>query len=88
MHLALASASDDPAFAPEAYSTLDRRSKYQSMRNAMGRTLRQLRETVRRLPPAARPYAQLIIDQPDIVAQLYEPSAVPTPGRHAIRIPR
>ena len=30
--------SDDPSFAPEPYSALDRRSKYQSMRNLVGRT--------------------------------------------------
>ena len=86
MHLALASASDDPAFAPEAYTTLDRRSKYQSMRNAMGRTLRQLRENVRRLPAAARPYAQLIIDQSDVVAQLFEPLRAQRLGAMRIRI--
>src|SRR5690606_12748813 len=31
LHLALAQPSDEPAFSPEPYSTLDRRSAYQSM---------------------------------------------------------
>ena len=86
MHLALSSASDDPAFAPEPYTTLDRRSKYQSMRNAMGKTLRLLRENVRRLPAAARPVAQVILEQSDVVSQLFEPLRAQRLGAMRIRI--
>jgi len=86
MHLALASSSDDPAFAPEPYTTLDRRSKYQSMRNAMGKTLRRLREDLRRLPAGALPFAQLIIDQSDIVSQLFEPFRAQRLGAMRIRV--
>src|SRR5450432_1526157 len=46
MHVALASQGDDPSFAPEPYSALDRRSKYQSMRNLVGTTLRRLRSAL------------------------------------------
>ncbi len=54
MHVALASNSDDPSFAPEPYSALDRRSKYQSMRNLVGQTLRLLRGRLARLPARRR----------------------------------
>jgi len=86
MHLALASPSDDPAFAPEPYTTLDRRSKYQSMRNATGKTLRQLRENMKRLPDAARGVAQLIIDRSDAVSQLFEPLRSQRLGAVRIRV--
>jgi len=52
LHLALASDRGDPAFAAEPYSALDRRSKYQSLRNLCGQTFRRLRE---RLPAASEP---------------------------------
>ena len=86
MHLALLSASDDPAFAPEPYTTLDRRSKYQSMRNVMGKTLRLLRENVRRLPAAAQPVAQVILAQSDVVSQLFEPLRSQRLGAMRIRV--
>jgi maltose alpha-D-glucosyltransferase/alpha-amylase len=50
LHLALGSAPDDPAFAPEPFSTLYQRSLYQSMRTAAGRTLLLLEQ---RLPELA-----------------------------------
>ncbi|HEY4012962.1 MAG TPA: maltose alpha-D-glucosyltransferase [Polyangiaceae bacterium] len=49
MHLALA-ASDDPALAPEPFSSFDRRSTYQSFRNLIGRVIRELRARQRDLP--------------------------------------
>jgi maltose alpha-D-glucosyltransferase/alpha-amylase len=42
MHIALASSNDDPAFAPEPYSSFDRRSLYQSLRNQVGKVIRTL----------------------------------------------
>jgi maltose alpha-D-glucosyltransferase/alpha-amylase len=64
MHLALASSSDDPAFVPEAYSTHDRRSKYQSMRNLVGRTLRLLRAKLDLMQaPEAEPARRLAENQ-------------------------
>jgi maltose alpha-D-glucosyltransferase/alpha-amylase len=51
LHLALVSApAEDRAFAAEPYSALDLRSKYQSLRNLAGRTLRLLRERLPTLP--------------------------------------
>jgi maltose alpha-D-glucosyltransferase / alpha-amylase len=43
LHIALASVTDNPAYQPEPYSAHDRRSKYQSLRNLIGKTLRALR---------------------------------------------
>ncbi|HEX4382257.1 MAG TPA: phosphotransferase [Myxococcales bacterium] len=41
MHLALL--SDEPAFSPDPYTSLDQRSLYQTKRNLTGKVLRQLR---------------------------------------------
>ena len=46
LHVALASSST-PEFAPEAYSPLDKRSVYQTMRNQTGTVLRALRAAPR-----------------------------------------
>jgi maltose alpha-D-glucosyltransferase/alpha-amylase len=73
MHVALASQVDDPAFAPEPYSTLDRRSKYQSMRNLVGRTLRQLRASLDRLPPDAAPLGRQLAGGQDQMLKIFEP---------------
>jgi maltose alpha-D-glucosyltransferase/alpha-amylase len=50
MHLAMASNVDDGSFTPVAYSTLDRRSHYQSVRNLVGKTVRLLRDSIARIP--------------------------------------
>ncbi len=73
MHLALASAADDPSMAPEPYSALDRRSKYQSMRNIVGRTLRQLRGSLSRMPPEAVEPANRLAEGHDQLLRLFEP---------------
>jgi maltose alpha-D-glucosyltransferase / alpha-amylase len=62
LHLALASSSEDRAFAPEPYSALDLRSKYQSLRNLTGKTLRLLREELPRLPEDAQEEARRLLD--------------------------
>ncbi len=50
-----------PGFAPEPYSALDRRSKYQSLRNLSARILRLLREGLPRLAPVARREADIVL---------------------------
>jgi maltose alpha-D-glucosyltransferase/alpha-amylase len=47
LHLALASAPDDPTFAPEPFSTLYQRSLYQSMRNTAEQVYRLVRRPSR-----------------------------------------
>ncbi|HXF96073.1 MAG TPA: maltose alpha-D-glucosyltransferase [Gemmatimonadales bacterium] len=61
LHLALASATDDPAFAPERFSTLYQRALYQSMRNLAGRVFRQLRDRHRTLPKPAAEEAEAVL---------------------------
>ncbi len=50
LHLALASGTTNPDFAPEAFSELYQRSLYQAMRGLARRTLRLLRSKHRELP--------------------------------------
>jgi maltose alpha-D-glucosyltransferase/alpha-amylase len=57
LHLALASAPDDAAFAPEPFTMFYQRSLYQSMRNLTGRVLQQLGTRMDTLPPDAREIA-------------------------------
>jgi maltose alpha-D-glucosyltransferase/alpha-amylase len=72
MHLALAS-SDDPAFAPEAYSSFDRRSAYQSRRNLVGRVLRTMRVKLHALPPGVAPLARAVLASERAILARFEP---------------
>jgi maltose alpha-D-glucosyltransferase/alpha-amylase len=54
LHLALASDRQDPAFAPEPFSSLYRRSLYQSLRTEVRRALQLLEERRAQLPPEAQ----------------------------------
>ncbi len=62
MHRALAAPSDDPAFAPEPFSTLYQRSVYQSMRNQKGRVFQQLRLRQADLAKADRKAAKKLLE--------------------------
>ncbi len=73
MHLALASRFDEPAFAPEPYTPLDRRSRYQSMRNLVGRTVRLLRNSLPRIPAAVEPDARRLVEHGDRALARFEP---------------
>ncbi|HVR02168.1 MAG TPA: maltose alpha-D-glucosyltransferase [Polyangia bacterium] len=73
LHLALSSDVVSPAFRPEPYVTLDRRSKYQSMRNLAGTTLRLLRERLPRLPAAMVAPARELTLHPERALKLFEP---------------
>jgi maltose alpha-D-glucosyltransferase/alpha-amylase len=73
LHLALGSGEGDPAFAPEPYTALDRRSKYQSLRNLSGKVLRMLRERAPRLPPRAREEAASILAREVDVVKSFAP---------------
>ena len=59
LHRALAADPDDPAFAPEPYSTLYRRSLYQSLRGLTGQVERQLAASAAKLPATAADAAAL-----------------------------
>jgi maltose alpha-D-glucosyltransferase/alpha-amylase len=72
MHLALAG-TDDPAFAPEAYSSFDRRSLYQSLRNTIGHVMRSLRTHRAGLPAEAAPFAKTLIGHEREILIRFEP---------------
>jgi maltose alpha-D-glucosyltransferase/alpha-amylase len=73
MHLAFAGNIDDASFAPVAYSTLDRRSKYQSVRNLVGKTIRLLRDCVGRLPATLTNDARRLVGGQEQVLKGFEP---------------
>ncbi len=61
LHLALASAPDDPAFAPEAFTTLYQRSLYQQFRSQARHTFEWLRKRWKTLPAAYHDDAHKLI---------------------------
>jgi maltose alpha-D-glucosyltransferase/alpha-amylase len=73
MHLAFAGNIDDASFAPVAYSTLDRRSKYQSVRNLVGKTIRLLRDCLGRLPAVLTNDARRLVGGQEQVLKGFEP---------------
>jgi maltose alpha-D-glucosyltransferase/alpha-amylase len=54
LHVALASTPEDPAFAPEPFTTFYQRSLYQSMRSQTRQTFAALRQRMGLLPEAIR----------------------------------
>jgi maltose alpha-D-glucosyltransferase/alpha-amylase len=61
MHLALASNSSNPDFAPEPFTTFSQRSIYQSMRTSTRQTMQSLRRARRRLPEDILPLADDVL---------------------------
>jgi maltose alpha-D-glucosyltransferase/alpha-amylase len=72
LHLALLSDQNDPDFAPEAYSSLYQRSVYQTMRNLLGRVMRQLTGRMRMLPKELQPGAQAVLDHKEQVGARFD----------------
>ena len=71
LHNALGSRSDDPSFAPEAFSALYRRSLYQSMRGRVRRSIRLLKNSLGKLPESVRPSAvELVGLEEEIIGRL------------------
>ena len=62
LHLALASAPDDPQFAPEPFSKLYQRSLYQSMRTLTGQVFRLLKDGINKLMEDVRHDVQDVLD--------------------------
>jgi len=62
LHLALASTTDDPAFAPEILAATDRQAMYQSARGLLRRTLRQIRA----IPDPSPALRQILVSEQDI----------------------
>jgi maltose alpha-D-glucosyltransferase / alpha-amylase len=61
LHLAMAEAREDPAFSPEPFTALYRRSLYQSLRSLARTTFEQLRRRQSSLPDEARDQARTVL---------------------------
>jgi maltose alpha-D-glucosyltransferase / alpha-amylase len=73
VHLRLAASGGDAAFAPEPYTALDRRSKYQSLRNLSGTVMRMLQELSASLPERARREAGSILTREGDLVKSFAP---------------
>ncbi|WP_394840406.1 maltokinase N-terminal cap-like domain-containing protein [Pendulispora rubella] len=73
LHLALASAPEDPAFAPEPFSSFDRRSVYQSLRNLSGTVLRTMRAELSNFTPYQAQTAAAILAREGDLLKRFEP---------------
>jgi maltose alpha-D-glucosyltransferase/alpha-amylase len=73
LHLALGAPTGDRAFAPEPYTALDRRSKYQSLRNLTGRVLRLLRDRLSGLAQPLREEALALLQREAGLLRCFEP---------------
>jgi len=65
LHIALASDSDNPDFAPEAFSSFYQRSIYQSARNLTGQVMLLLKKQLKQLPPETQTLAQAVLNRQD-----------------------
>ncbi len=61
LHLALASISDDPLFAPEPFNPMAQRSVYQSMRTLLRRNFEALKRKIKDVPENLRGEAEEIL---------------------------
>ncbi len=61
MHLALASDTRDPAFAPEPFTPFYQRGLFQSMRNLAVQNLQFLRRSLDPMPAAVKPEAERVL---------------------------
>lgn len=71
LHAALASAPDDPAFAPEPFSKLYQRSLYQSMRSLTGQVLQLLRQNLSKVPETVRGQAEAVLAAENRILQCF-----------------
>jgi len=67
LHVALASNSEDPDFAPEPFSVLYQRSLYQAMRNHSGQMFQLLKKNLKSLRGAVLDEALKVLDEQNTV---------------------
>ncbi|GBD20299.1 Trehalose synthase/amylase TreS [bacterium HR28] len=72
LHRALASLTDDPAFAPEPFSMLYQRSLYQAMRSQLLQTFTLLRDRLAQLPENVRSEAETVLQREREIVQVYQ----------------
>jgi maltose alpha-D-glucosyltransferase/alpha-amylase len=72
LHVALASAPDDPDFAPEPFSLISQNSLCHAMRSFTNQTLQLLRERLKELPEEFRENGQQVLDsEKSIIERFY-----------------
>ncbi|MBI1919846.1 MAG: maltose alpha-D-glucosyltransferase [Geobacter sp.] len=72
LHLALASGTGDPAFAPEPFTLMYQRSLQQSMRTRTRKTMGLLARNLSNLPEELRPAAELLLASEQAIATEWE----------------
>jgi maltose alpha-D-glucosyltransferase/alpha-amylase len=72
LHVALASASDDPDFAPEPFSLIYQNSLCHAMRSFATQTLQLLREQLKELPEELRENAQQVLDSEESIVERFQ----------------
>jgi maltose alpha-D-glucosyltransferase/alpha-amylase len=72
LHVALASALDDPSFVPEPISPFAQRSIYQSMRSLTGQVFQLLRQRLPEIPEELRDDAQQLLDLEETILQRFQ----------------
>jgi maltose alpha-D-glucosyltransferase/alpha-amylase len=85
MHIVFAS-SGDPAFAPEPFSSFDRRSAYQTFRNVIGRVVRELRVRRGELTGQTLELAQHLVDREGLILDRIAPVLRSVTGGLRIRV--
>jgi len=72
LHIALASASDDPDFATEPFSLIYQNSLYHAMRSFAMQTLQLLRDQLKELPEELRENAQRVLDSEESIVECFQ----------------
>jgi maltose alpha-D-glucosyltransferase/alpha-amylase len=72
LHLALASNSEDPAFAPEPFTVMYQNSMYYSMRRSTISTLQSLRQLTEDLPLEVRGDAEQVLAQEKAIVDRFQ----------------
>ncbi|MCC3404743.1 MAG: maltose alpha-D-glucosyltransferase [Microcoleus sp. PH2017_10_PVI_O_A] len=72
LHLALASDTENAAFAPENFTSFYQRSIYQHMRNMARRTLLLLKKRLSKLPPEAQKLAQNLLNREELLMERFK----------------
>ncbi|MBW4574512.1 MAG: maltose alpha-D-glucosyltransferase [Aphanothece sp. CMT-3BRIN-NPC111] len=72
LHIAFASAPDNPDFAPEPFTSFYQRSIYQYMRNLAGRVLLLLRKQLPELPPDTQQLAHTLLNRQEQLMERFK----------------
>ena len=71
LHIALASGSEDPAFAPEPFTPFYQRSIYQSMRTLVARVFPALEKRLSELPEGVAEDARSLLTREDVLLERF-----------------